>query len=163
MKNQKSLTNKGFSLVELIIVVAIMAILIGVLAPQYLRYVEKSRLQKDNTSIGEIANVLKMAGAEETVINELNAATGGLQYTFDSTTGVLQVPGTGATNLNAELQKTITPADVKLTSSTYGKAATGYPVILVTVDSNSIVTVTASGWIDAPGATPTTTAAPKKF
>lgn len=31
-KKQKSLTNKGFSLVELIIVIAIMAVLIGVLA-----------------------------------------------------------------------------------------------------------------------------------
>ena len=46
-REQKSLTNKGFSLVELIIVVAIMAVLIGVLAPQYLRYVEKTRLQRD--------------------------------------------------------------------------------------------------------------------
>ena len=39
--------NKGFSLVELIIVVAIMAVLIGVLAPQYIKYVEKSRKSTD--------------------------------------------------------------------------------------------------------------------
>lgn len=38
-KKQKSLTNKGFSLVELIIVIAIMAVLVGVLAPQFLKYV----------------------------------------------------------------------------------------------------------------------------
>ena len=59
-KKQKSLTNKGFSLVELIIVIAIMAVLIGVLAPQYLKYVEQSRLQKDNQAIAEIANSIKL-------------------------------------------------------------------------------------------------------
>ena len=46
-KKQKSLTNKGFSLVELIIVIAIMAVLVGVLAPQFLKYVEQSRKSTD--------------------------------------------------------------------------------------------------------------------
>ena len=43
MRTQKN--NKGFSLIELIVVVAIMAVLVGVLAPAYLRYVEKARRQ----------------------------------------------------------------------------------------------------------------------
>ena len=38
---KKKMDNKGFSLVELIIVIAIMVILVAVLAPQYLKYVEK--------------------------------------------------------------------------------------------------------------------------
>ena len=44
-KNRKN--NKGFTLVELIIVVAIVAVLTAVLAPQYVKYVEKSRIARD--------------------------------------------------------------------------------------------------------------------
>ena len=39
--------NKGFSLVELIIVIAIMAILVGVMAPQLIKYIEKTNVSSD--------------------------------------------------------------------------------------------------------------------
>lgn len=39
--------DKGISLIELIIVIAIMSILIGVIAPQYLKYVERSKRVRD--------------------------------------------------------------------------------------------------------------------
>ena len=39
--------NKGFSLVELIIVIAIMAILVGVMAPQLIKYIEKTNVSAD--------------------------------------------------------------------------------------------------------------------
>ena len=49
---------KGFSLVEVIVVVAIMAVLAGVLTPVYLKYVEKSRISSDNKSFSEVARAM---------------------------------------------------------------------------------------------------------
>lgn len=56
--------NKGFSLVELIIVIAIMAVLVGVLAPQYLKYVERSRTATDQDNVTAIESALQVYGAD---------------------------------------------------------------------------------------------------
>lgn len=59
---EKKMNNKGFSLVELIIVIAIMVILVAVLAPQYLKYVEKSRVSTDvQTTVGFINSLQVLA------------------------------------------------------------------------------------------------------
>lgn len=59
--------NKGFSLVELIIVVAIMAVLIGVLAPTYLKYVERTRRITDCTNLGAILDACEVLAADPDV------------------------------------------------------------------------------------------------
>ncbi|MEA5039942.1 MAG: prepilin-type N-terminal cleavage/methylation domain-containing protein [Clostridiaceae bacterium] len=59
--------NKGFSLVELIIVIAIMAVLVAVLAPQYIKYVEKSRESKDLAALDEILRAAQTAAVDPSI------------------------------------------------------------------------------------------------
>lgn len=61
--------NKGFSLVELIVVIAIMAVLVGVLAPQFLKYVEKSRQSSDIQTADNVATIMKTYFADHTPVD----------------------------------------------------------------------------------------------
>lgn len=56
-RRRRCMNNKGFSLVELIIVIAIMAILIGVMAPQLMKYVDRSRQSADT----QVADTVRTA------------------------------------------------------------------------------------------------------
>lgn len=64
---EKKLNNKGFSLVELIIVIAIMAVLVGVLAPQYLKYVKTSKISADSSNAEAIATAVNVAIADGSI------------------------------------------------------------------------------------------------
>ena len=131
LQQRSKLNNGGFSLVELIIVVAIMAVLIGVLAPQYLKYVEKTRVQKDESAGEEIRHAVEIAIADEAIYSQL---------TF-----------------NASSQLTVTYADngtsYTVATETGGKLATELAGVVGTVDFTSksyngksyVVTVDNSG------------------
>ncbi len=64
-KIQKYLSGEreGFSLIELIIVIAIMAILIGVVALVVLPYLESSRESTDRAALNEVATAFKSAAS----------------------------------------------------------------------------------------------------
>lgn len=70
--------NKGFSLVELIIVIAIMAILAGALAPALIKYIAKSRRSTDVSNAQTIATAVTNALSVETAYDAAEAG----DYTF---------------------------------------------------------------------------------
>lgn len=97
MKERK-MNNKGFSLVELIIVIAIMAILIVVLAPQYLKYVEKSRNSTDVSNATEMVTAMQVYAADPDV--EATKAFGAGTFTI-----TVSKDGTTVTGTNADAAK----------------------------------------------------------
>ena len=68
--------NKGFSLVELIVVIAIMAILVGVAVPVYTSYIDKADRAKDEQLLEEINQAFAVVCAGEALyINTVTDAT----------------------------------------------------------------------------------------
>ncbi len=112
----KKMNNKGFSLVELIIVIAIMAVLIGVLAPQYLKYVNNSKVSTDVTNAQALATAFNVAIADGNALSGTYSGTGGSS---------MSISGVSATNWPA---------------TKYSAGATW----VVDVDVNGVKTITLS-------------------
>ena len=75
--NKRQKSNGGFSLVELIVVIAIMVVLVAVLAPVFTKYIESSRRSTDvqnAASIGE--SVLADVADNAKWYSDLNLAKG---------------------------------------------------------------------------------------
>lgn len=92
-KEQKQMGNKGFSLVELIVVIAIMAVLVAVLAPQFTRYVDKSRQSNDATTVAGIVNAVQ-AGIADIPSYTIEAAS--YEIKLDKTAGLAVTKGGAA-------------------------------------------------------------------
>lgn len=103
----KKTNNKGFSLVELIIVIAIMAILAGAIAPALIRYIDKSRKSNDVSAAKTIKTAVETAMANETTYELLTSGTS------DPTGRIEVLPG----KTQADGVKVIVPATEVVTGS----------------------------------------------
>lgn len=123
------MNDKGFSLVELIIVVAIMAVLIALLAPQYLKFVERSKKSADRDTVDQIIRTVQTDYADP----ETSYSVAGAKITLSTTTGATVTEGTG-TNLGQILTNAgLDAADIKLKSSQWVDAG-GTAVTSITIE-----------------------------
>ncbi|MCR5610090.1 MAG: prepilin-type N-terminal cleavage/methylation domain-containing protein [Lachnospiraceae bacterium] len=135
----KKLDNKGFSLVELIIVIAIMAILAAALAPQLMKYIEKSRVSTDKQTCDSIKSCINTAVAEENVYKEVTATANlgkDVKVKFTGNNDPAVTPSGTYTNFINEL-KTSLGNGGKLAPKSSGAE---YFEATISVDSNGNVT-----------------------
>ena len=64
-------SNKGFSLVELIIVISIMAVLLGVITPALIRYLQKSRIIRDERNLDIVRESIETVLSNEDFYEDL--------------------------------------------------------------------------------------------
>lgn len=133
-KELKKLNNGGFSLVELIIVIAIMAILVGVLAPQYMKYVGRSRIASDQQNATAIVSAIQVYASDPQAEKQ-----------FDGTEKIELSPSTGGAvtgeAMTAALENAaIDVSKIKLQSNTWGATVT----ISVSVDKDGNIEVKSS-------------------
>lgn len=122
--------NKGFSLVELIIVIAIMAILVGVMAPQLIKYVEKTNESSDTQLMDSIRTALTTAAMDPDVVRAGGGIKGGTGQTVAGC-----IDGTEALNAVSDILG-IAPGDVsQKLKSKVGKSGT---ITVDVVNSNQI-------------------------
>ena len=106
----KKMNNKGFSLVELIIVIAIMAILAGAIAPALIRYIDKSRKSNDVSSCKTIKTAVETAMGNERTYELLVNGGAGSSITISPNTNTasgggvsLSVSGSGDQKAKEEI------------------------------------------------------------
>jgi type IV pilus assembly protein PilA len=113
---KKKRNNKGFSLVELIVVMAIMAILAVTLAPSLTKYVEKSRVAADKEVINSIYTAAQYAILDEKILNDATSIMNASSLSLNSDTTVI----TAASEIYSVTGKTWA------TNSTYTNAGNSF-------------------------------------
>ena len=131
----KKKNNKGFTLVELVIVITILAILVGLLAPQYTKYVEKSRKSADVDNMNEMVKAVQVYAVEQ-------GAAGGKTKTTGSITlsaGGVKITDNSAKDITNALDEYVPNyKNIALKSKQWGSPD---PIATFTIDSDGGVEV----------------------
>lgn len=136
--------NKGFSLVELIVVIAIMAVLVGVIAPTIMGNIERSRESRDIQTLDSIASACQVALTNEA------ASTVAFSGTYDVADGVdlsLILAATDRDNFALAVKQALggaSGAAVAMPEMEASETSATGSVILVRVTTNGQVTV----WVE---------------
>lgn len=137
-KTQKKLGNKGFSLVELIVVIAIMAVLVGVLAPTLIKNIEKSRESKDAQNVEQLKSAAEIALQNEDAYASVVPSSGGPDANLVVINGS-SVSLNGDTNFSSEFTGQMDISKTKLTSKKYKNVTGGIKIVVNDKGQVSIV------------------------
>ena len=152
MKNlkKKLAARGGFTLVELIVVIAILAILAGVAVPVYSGYIKKANDAAVTTELSAVLTAAQAANATNTVgiakievtgagVVTVTLGTGGtLAADYYATFAAFHSGATATKNTSA----TVTGLNAKLAKSSYASGATWYATASTTQGSEH-----AAGWV----------------
>ena len=125
--------NKGFSLVELIVVIAIMAVLVGVLAPTLIGNIEKSRESKDLQNLDTIRQAAVTALSNENAYSAAISKAGTSTATYTSS----DLAASSGDAFVTEFQ-TILSSNNSLTMTSGAAKQSGYSLSLIITKDGAV-------------------------
>ena len=131
---KKPTNNKGFSLIELIIVIAIMAVLVAIIAPNLTKYLGSSKSKTDDKNLDEVKQQV-MNAISDAQTNDITVPTG--QVTVEASGSAVTVTGGDKGSFDKILQTVlkgsttkskVTPTKTKIQVTISGDVANGYEI-----------------------------------